>query len=81
MSASKTDNKPRWPRWVIPAYLVLFALGVPWYFPEGQVEPLVCGVPLWAAVSLSCAVLISALTGYLALRRWPDVGEGDGHGV
>lgn len=81
MIASRTDNKSRWPRWVVPAYLVLFALGVPWYFPEGQTGPLVWGIPLWAAVSLGCSVAVSVLTAYLALRRWPDVGRGDGDGI
>ena len=81
MNASETDNRTRWPWWIIPAYLVLFTLGVPWYFPEGQTQPLVCGIPMWAAVSLGCSVAISALTAYLALRRWPDVGKGDGDGI
>lgn len=44
------------------AYLLLLALSIPWYFPEGSAEPIVFGMPLWCVISLSCYIAAAALT-------------------
>ena len=75
------DEQARWPRWAVPLYFTLFVLGVPWYFPEGAVHPVIWGFPAWAAMSLLCSVGLSLVTAYLVLRHWPDSGGGSGDGV
>jgi len=44
------------------AYLVLFALSIPWYLPSGYGERLVHGFPVWCLVSLGCYVAAALLT-------------------
>lgn len=58
------------------AYLVFFAIGVPWYWP-GDDERLVLGFPLWAFVSFLSCVAIASLTAWLFLFRWPEADDGD----
>lgn len=44
------------------AYVVLLALSIPWYFPQGTGEPLVFGFPIWCLVSLACYTAAALLT-------------------
>jgi hypothetical protein len=74
-------NSGRWPRWAGPAYVILFVLAVPWYFPRESPGTLIFGMPVWAASSLGFSALISILTAYLALFRWPERAEGSRDGV
>jgi len=52
-------------------YAALVALGIPWYWPEGEAR-IVAGVPAWVAVAIVTSVLVSALTAWLLLTAWPD---------
>lgn len=54
--------------WVVVAAIVL--VGVPLYFPEGDIDPLWFGVPYWLIVSVLSAVALSALISYVCLRWW-----------
>jgi hypothetical protein len=58
-----------WRVWAV--YAVLFAVSIPWYWPQ-EVGPLLLGMPLWAAVSVLGSALISAYTAWLLVKRWPD---------
>jgi hypothetical protein len=52
------------------AYLALFVLSVPWYFPAGTGEPFVLGFPLWCLVALACYLLIALLTAWRLDFLW-----------
>jgi hypothetical protein len=75
--SNKPERRSAWPRWAFIAYAVLFAIGVPWYWPGDSTGGWILGWPTWAAVSLLAAVGIAALTVYLCLFRWPTVEEPD----
>ena len=66
-----------WPVWL--AYLVFFAIGIPWYWPEADVR-LVLGFPLWAFVSFLSCVAIASLTAWMFLFRWPEEDDEEGGG-
>ena len=55
-------------------YVVLFAIAIPWYWPEREL-PVVLGMPLWAAVAVGASFLISLFTAWLLLFRWPEEKE------
>jgi hypothetical protein len=52
---------------IAAAYVVLLALGIPWYWPPDQAR-FYLGLPLWALVSLLVGLLASILTAWLFLR-------------
>ncbi len=62
-----------WPIWL--TYLLLFALGVPWYWPAGDTT-LWLGMPAWVVVAIGVSAVISLFTAWLLRRPWP--GEGGG---
>ena len=57
--------------WVWFVYAVLFAVAIPWYWPDDDAR-LFLGIPLWAAVSIGVSFLISCYTAWLLLRYWPE---------
>jgi len=57
------------------AYLLLLAIGVPWYWPPG-ITGMWFGFPVWVAVALLVSLLASILTAWLLLRGGAD-GESD----
>lgn len=61
--------------------VVLCALSIPWW-AGGGVPAIRLGMPAWALASLGFTLAISALTAFLALRRWsddpPDAPDGPG---
>jgi hypothetical protein len=64
-------------RFTWAAYAGLFALSIPWYFPNGGGEPLVWGFPLWGLISLLCYVGVAALTIWKIGAVWQSqVGSG-----
>jgi polyferredoxin len=63
-------QEPRRVWWIWLVYLLLYAVAIPWYWPENYRGPLILGFPLWVAVSLSAFFLVSAWTAFVALRFW-----------
>lgn len=64
--------------WAFPAtYLILLAVGIPWYWPEGDTR-LWFGMPAWVVTSLVASLAVSVLTAMLLRRPWP--GEADSPG-
>ena len=61
-------KKPTWP--FVVTYLILLAIAVPWYWPEGYRETAL-GLPRWVVVSIGASVFISCLTSWIMLYRWP----------
>ena len=67
------------PRIAWSGYLLLLAVGVPWYwewFPETAAR-LVLGMPVWAAVSLAASAAASFWTVLLLAQKWPEERAGD----
>jgi len=54
--------------WVVLALVVL--AGVPLYLPQGAIEPVVLGLPLWLLGSVAAAVALSAVVCWACLRAW-----------
>jgi len=55
--------------------LCLVVLSVPWYWPDGTIEPFVLGMPSWAAASFGVCFLFAITTAFLILTRWKDDDE------
>ena len=62
--------EPRRIRYIWLVYLLLYALAIPWYWPEGYRGPLILGFPLWVAVSLGAVLLLAAWTVWVIRRYW-----------
>ena len=60
--------EPRKIRYIWLVYLLLYALAIPWYWPEGYRGPLILGFPLWVAVSLGAVLLLAAWTVWVIRR-------------
>ncbi|HHW25724.1 MAG TPA: hypothetical protein GXX23_00065 [Firmicutes bacterium] len=57
-------------KWIWPVLIAIILLGVPWYFPQGAVEPIILGFPLWAFVSLVMSVVLSLFLYYVVTNHW-----------
>ncbi len=59
-------------RYLIPVvYLLLVALGIPWYLPP-DLTIVLFGFPLWAFISLIVAFIIALFTAWLYLFEFTD---------
>ncbi len=72
--ARATHGRER--RWAPLVYLALFAIGLPWYWPAGDLT-MVFGVPAWVAVAIGAAAGASTFTAWLLARPWPGEDAGD----
>lgn len=54
--------------WVV--LIILYALTVPWYFPEGTFHPIIFGVPYWVLVVLGVSLAISITLTYILKNCW-----------
>ncbi len=60
-------SRVRWP--VLAAYGALMAIGVPWYWPQGD-QAMVLGLPVWVAVAVAASAAASVLTAWLLRNAW-----------
>ena len=72
------QREPRRRAWIWLVYLVLFAVAVPWYWPESFRGPLVGGLPLWVAVTVGSIFLLAAWTAFVITRYWVDLDDEEG---
>ena len=56
---------------IIAVYLLLIALGIPWYLPP-DLTTLVFGFPLWAFISLLVVFIGALFTAWLYLFVFTD---------
>ena len=70
-------GEPRKVGYVWLVYLLLYAVAIPWYWPEGYVGSLVLGFPLWVAVTLGTVFLLASWTAWVIHRYWQQAGEED----
>ena len=52
-------------------YIILIALGIPWYWPQDS-RSLILGAPAWVAVAVLCSLLASCLTAYILFNSSSD---------
>lgn len=72
MHSPGDHDDTRRPGWLLPAaYLILLAVGVPWYWPEGDTT-LWFGLPAWIVTALAASLAVSVLTAIVLRRPWPD---------
>lgn len=57
--------------WVVLALIVV--AGVPWYLPQGTLEPLVFGVPYWLLISVFFSLVLCGYLSWLCLTQWKVV--------
>lgn len=79
MEEAREEDEELWPAreprqvgWLWLVYLALYAVAVPWYWPEGYRGPLVLGFPLWVFVSLGAALCLAAFTAWVIYRYWEE---------
>lgn len=58
--------------WIVMGVIVL--AGVPFYFPQGTVHPVLFGLPYWMVVSVVFAVFFSGFVSWLC-RNWWNLAE------
>jgi hypothetical protein len=72
---NRITSEPRSVRWIWFVYLALYAVAIPWYWPEGYIGPLVMGFPLWVATTLLAIVALAGWTAYVIHRFWRSEDE------
>ena len=56
---------------IIVVYLILFSVGIPWYWPENNLS-IILGLPAWVTIAIAVSILISVFTAFLLLNfKWP----------
>ena len=61
------------------SYLVLLAVGIPWYWPKGELI-LWFGLPAWLVTAVGASTAAAVLTAVVLRRRWPGEEEPQGGG-
>ena len=52
-------------------YLVLMAIGIPWYWPQDDTS-IWFGVPAWVAIAVATSFCASVFTALRYIKRWPE---------
>lgn len=60
--------------WVTLALIVL--AGIPWYLPQGTVQPVFLGVPYWMFIAVISSLALCGFLSWLCLNEW-DVVEAE----
>lgn len=60
-------------RWIWFVYVLLFALSIPWYFPQSQnPAAIILGLPAWVLASMGAVTCIAIFTAFVIHRFWKD---------
>ena len=68
----KLKREPRDMPWVWLVYACLYAVAIPWYWPEGYRGPLILGFPLWVAVTLGAILALALWTAWVIFSYWQE---------
>ena len=68
--AAQLDREPVKQLWYVPGLILLIILSIPWYRSAGETGRVILGLPTWIWVPLACALGVSILTAFAALRFW-----------
>ncbi|MBE3519141.1 MAG: hypothetical protein IMW97_02435 [Firmicutes bacterium] len=66
----KQVREPVRVKWIWPVLVAIILLGVPWYLPQGSIEPIILGFPYWAFISVVMTIALSFFLGYVILNWW-----------
>lgn len=66
----KKRREPITTLWIWVVFAVLFALINPWYFPDGDYQPLIWGVPYWAWIIIAASLALSGFLHYVLVYHW-----------
>ncbi|HHW17614.1 MAG TPA: hypothetical protein GXX30_01765 [Firmicutes bacterium] len=66
----KNVREPVRIKWIWPVLVAIILLGVPWYLPQGSIEPIIMGFPYWAFISFIMTIALSLFLGYVILNCW-----------
>jgi hypothetical protein len=66
----KQVREPVRVKWIWPVLIAIILLGVPWYLPQGAIEPIIIGFPYWALISVIMTIVLSLFLGYVILNWW-----------
>ena len=58
--------------WIWVVYALLYAVAIPWYWPEGYRGPLILGFPLWVAVTLGAILALALWTAWVIFNYWQE---------
>jgi hypothetical protein len=77
MSEGGDPNGRRLRPWLLgAAYLALFGIGIPWYWPQGSTA-LWFGMPAWVVMAVAASVGVSVLTAIVLRQPWPGEEEAE----
>lgn len=66
----KEVREPVRVKWIWPVLVVIILLGVPWYLPQGSIEPVIMGFPYWAFISLVMTIVLACFMAYVLTNCW-----------
>ncbi len=58
-------------KWPALVYVVLLAVGIPWYWPHDD-HRIVLGMPGWVIIAIAASACASIFTAWLLAKPWPD---------
>ena len=56
--------------WLWVVFAILITLITPWYFPAGDYQPLIGGVPYWALIVIGASLALSLFLHYVIRCQW-----------
>lgn len=62
--------------WIWVALAVIVLAGIPWYLPQGTVQPVFLGVPYWMFIAVISSLVLCGFLSWLCLNEW-DVVEAE----
>ncbi len=68
--ADRARREPDRVWWILPVYVVLFGLSVPWYLPASSTPAVWMGLPYWVVVSLAAALAVAVFTLFVVRNFW-----------
>lgn len=72
--AEASRNDPPTVIWPVFVYVVLLAIGIPWYWPADN-HSIVLGMPAWVVVAIAASTCASMFTAWLLAKPWPAEAE------
>lgn len=67
---SKSIKEPIRKKWIWIGLVLIVLANVPWYFPVGDIYPLVFGLPYWALIILVASLVLSGYLYWVTLTQW-----------
>lgn len=62
--------------WIWVVIVIILLAGIPWYLPQGSVQPVFFGVPYWMLIAVVSSLALCGFLSWLCLNEW-DVVEAE----